>query len=98
MLIAHIIFSDNFDPAKPDDIDYLWDVWYSLQWIHDTSKRFVHDVPNLLFNQCGTGHLRVDSAGVDILHPIFKYWLVMVSTNKKNVISAKQMKSILSKR
>lgn len=97
VLIAHIIFSNNFDPTKPDDIDYLWDVWYSLQWTEDTNKRFIKDVQELLFYQW-TGHLRVNSAcDVDILKPILKYWLVHAST-KKNVVSAKHMNSIVSNR
>ena len=48
ILIAHIMLSQDFDPENPTDIQYLWDVWYSLQLTESTRKRFVKNVKQLM--------------------------------------------------
>ena len=45
-LISHILSS--FNPPSNDDIDYLWSIWYGLQWNEATRTRFVRDVKHLL--------------------------------------------------
>ena len=44
---AYILLSDNFHPGNPTDFNYLWDVWYSLQWTEQTRTRFVEDIKKL---------------------------------------------------
>ena len=48
ILMVHIILSDGFDPANPTDMQYLWNVWYELQWNEATKNRFIKDVKQLL--------------------------------------------------
>ena len=33
ILITHLISSDGFDPKNKVDLSYIWDVWYSFQWL-----------------------------------------------------------------
>jgi hypothetical protein len=40
VLISQIMFSNNFDPEKEEDIQYFWDVWYSYQRCQATKNRF----------------------------------------------------------
>ena len=50
MLIAHIISSPSFNPEEPVDIQYLWSVWYDVQWDLHTTKRFLNNMDQLLSN------------------------------------------------
>ena len=48
VFLAYIMLSDSFNPSNSADIDYLWNVWYSLKWDESTRDRFVTDVKQLL--------------------------------------------------
>ena len=61
VLMIHVMKSNDFYPASnPAYLDYLWDLWYSLQWTDDTKKRFLKDIKQLLDSQ---------SCGVEISNP-----------------------------
>ena len=90
MLIAHIFSSDDFDPASPADIDYLWNVWYSLQWTEDTRKRFLKDIRKLLSTDWSeSSRINIpDSQNIEIMKNIFNCWRRRVS-NYLNPATAK---------
>ena len=56
-LIAHVMLSDTFDPSSPTDLQYLWDLWYGLQWDDITRKRFVKDCKLLIGNQATNSYI-----------------------------------------
>ena len=55
VLMLHVILADGFDPENPIDLQYLWDIWYTLQWSMATKKRFIKDVKQMLTGQCWAG-------------------------------------------
>ena len=80
-VIAHILVSEDFDPGSPADIDYLWNVWYSLQWTEDTRKRFLKDVQQLLSSDL-TEVSRInipDTEGIEIIKDMLGSWREMAS-------------------
>jgi len=81
ILIAHIILSDGFDPLNPTDLQYLWDVWYSLQWNEATKKRFIKDVKQLLAGLWTNSQIIKipDAKGVEQLKQICSFWLETAS-------------------
>lgn len=46
--ILKIISSETFNPDKEEDIAFLWDVWYNLDWPKKTRARFQIVVNELL--------------------------------------------------
>ena len=44
ILILKVISDEDFDTAKDDDIAFLWDLWYNLEWPESTEKRFMKAV------------------------------------------------------
>ena len=74
VLLLHIILSDDFDPAIESDLDYLWNVWYSLQWTEETRMSFVKDVGQLLSHQWPENFEVNISDQQTILKKIFHSW------------------------
>ena len=94
ILMANIILSVSFDPSNPTDLQYLWDVWYQLQWNRATKTRFIKDVKQLLAGQWSPGLVNCipDPKGVEQLKKICTFWLDSVD------LKANQMKNILTNR
>ena len=88
ILLAHIIFSDHFDPSNPIDLQYLWDVWYGLQWNEATKKRFIKDVKQLLAGQWKNSRISFSNAeNVEQFKKICNFWLDTACsvTNEKTI-------------
>ena len=94
ILIIYIMLSDDFDPSNPVDIDYIWDVWYSLQWTEDTRQRFLKHVEQLLSaGWAESGRINIpDSQGVEIFKTALNSW------QKMDLITIENAKSIVEKR
>ena len=75
-VIACILVSEDFDPGTPADVDYLWNVWYSLQWTEDTRKRFLKDVQQLLSaDWTEVSRINIpDTEGIEIIKDILNSW------------------------
>lgn len=96
--MVYIMMSEEFDPANPADIDYLWSVWYSLQWADNTRKRFLKDLNHLLSSQTWEASSKIafpDSASIRILEEIFMHWQNMAS---KRAPDANKIMAVLSNR
>ena len=48
ILILQVISSPTFDVSNAENINYVWDLWYNLQWPTSTCRRFVKDVRSLV--------------------------------------------------
>ena len=99
VLMAHILLSDEFDPDNPAEVDYLWDVWYSLQWTENIRNRFLKDVRQILssFHQWAESGNRIkisDPQGVEIMMYTLKCWRDMASA----ALIQETAKSIIEKR
>ena len=77
ILLAHILLSDDFYASNLIDIQFLWDICYSLRWTEATRSRFVKNFEHLLTFQCNTAAHIVIEAGftVKLFERIFKAWL-----------------------
>ena len=77
-VIANIMLSETFDPANTADLDYLWNLWYSLQWTESTRRRFVKDLKQLLLAQrsWNTDNLTIpETKAQEHMKQIFRCWL-----------------------
>ena len=83
VLLLYIVLSNGFDPENTDNLDYLWTVWYSLQWTEDTRKRFIKDVEQLLSkNWTINGKVNISELeGVVVLKKMLSSWQDMASCN-----------------
>ena len=48
ILILKVIFDEDFDPDNKDDLTFLWDLWYNLDWPDSTERRFTQAINGLL--------------------------------------------------
>ena len=87
ILLVHIMVAEDFHPDSPEDLQYLWDIWYSLQWSEKTRKRFVKDVKLLL---AGPFHPIIKIPNTKYLKKMkmaFKSWLDATCNLKLSTIS-----------
>ena len=93
-LMAHVMLSDSFDPSSPADLQYLWDLWYGLQWDDITRKRFVKDC-KLLMERGLTNPSIIPHGGhfYRELSKILKSWLDTACN-----MNSKQIKAIIAQR
>jgi hypothetical protein len=75
VMIAHIILSDDFHPENSDDLQYLWDVAYSLQWNEHTKKRFIKNIKQLLAGQWSSKIILPASDDIECLKDFAREWL-----------------------
>lgn len=95
-MLVHIILSDDFDPENLNDIKYLWDVWYSLQWNNVTKKRIIKDVQRVLAGQWVNSLISIpDPNGVQQLNDILRFWL---DTATNIILEETHLEAILASR
>ena len=76
VLLSHIMLSDDFDPSKMSDVDYLWDVWYSTRWSETVRQRFITDLKQLIASCWSNNSIIVPgNLAMKSLEMTFKYWL-----------------------
>ena len=81
VLITQIVTNKEFNAANPDDLQYVWDVWYSTQWNDTTAKRLLKDVEQLLAGQWRSNRfIVITDADIGILEKTWSYWRETVST------------------
>ena len=54
VLITHIISDSGFDPKDPNDLLYVFNIWYNAQWDLSTTQRFMNDLDQLISKQWPT--------------------------------------------
>ena len=96
VLILKVISALDFNVHTPEDLNYLWDLWYNFEWPKSTLKRFTIDVKNLiergLPEYCGS----LKCHQVDELQEIFSGWLSSLTSGKLTELP--QMKRLLKER
>ena len=93
ILINHVIRSSEFNPKKPNDIQYLWELWYGFQWNDITKRRFIQDVKKLMAGQTDPSFIPHGNNFNQQLKKILKSWLDTI-----NSMSKQRMKKIKNQR
>jgi hypothetical protein len=82
ILMIHLVFSDGFNPANPTDLQYIWDVWYSLQWNEATKERFIKDVQQVMAGHWAASKIVIlNPKDVGQLKKICRFWLDTLSSS-----------------
>ncbi len=48
IIILKIVSASDFNPDNNEDLGFLWDVWYNMDWPEETRKRFLSVVKELM--------------------------------------------------
>lgn len=79
ILILKIVSAANFSISSPEDVNYLWDVWYNFEWSQKTRERFTADVNSLVGSGLPVEHCSaLNKSQLDELQEIYKGWLLSV--------------------
>ena len=76
------IISQGFNPEKEEDIAFLWDVWYNLEWPETTLKRFQEVLKNLLNGEWPQNVSIPNSSHLESLKNVWNVWFTVTSERK----------------
>lgn len=99
LLILTVISAPDFNVNNPEDVNYLWDLWYNLKWPETTLKRFVVDVRNLLENTTQPQDCMANAVSVQLknsIKVILHSWLSL--SLSKNLKKTSFLQNILKER
>ncbi len=94
MFILKVISAPNFNIDDASDLNYLWDLWYNVQWPRSTLEKFVKDVEKLLEEDPENVPLDYYSQ-LDSLKNIWGSWLLSL---RETLTLPYQMENILKER
>jgi hypothetical protein len=79
ILFAKIITDTKFNPDSNEDLQYLWNIWYNMEWSSVTKERFLKDITELNMG-CFSDNLKVPVENdLSVLKNIWKFWVSSVS-------------------
>ena len=91
ILILKVISDEDFDTAKDDDIAFLWDLWYNLEWPESTEKRFMKAVRELLDGKLPENVVIPNRSHLELLMKVWCGWVSLFSkTHCKRFIESIQ--------
>ena len=91
ILILKVISDEDFDTAKDDDIAFLWDLWYNLEWPESTEKRFMKAVRELLDGKLPENVVIPNRSHLELLVKVWCGWISLFSkTHCKRFIESIQ--------
>ena len=73
MLILKII-SQNFNPMKKEDLDYVWAVWYNVHWNSKVCSRLKKDLKDLINCQLPENIELIPTKCLQTLVNVWKQW------------------------
>lgn len=79
ILFLKVISSSSFDPSCVDDLQYLWSVWYNIEWTSKTLSRFLKDVSELAKSELPSMIQVNDTEDVNQLKVIWSTWIEIAS-------------------
>ena len=84
VIILKIISAHDFNPDNTEDFDFLWDVWYNLDWPEKTRKRFVSVVKELIDEIFPENASIPNKDHLDNFKILWKNWLSVSSKNEND--------------
>lgn len=79
VLFAKIITNSHFDVSNSEDIEYLWDIWYNMEWPAKTLQRFLQDLKDLAEDNISPNLKIPSTVDKDHLKTIWGFWISSAS-------------------
>lgn len=85
VFLARVICCEAFDPSNQNDIEYLWDICYNMEWPEKTLKRFLQDLQT--FDEKSlTSSITIPSSDDKItLKKVWDFWKLSSETNPSSI-------------
>ena len=77
--ISKIISAPDFNPEDDDDLAFLWDFWYNLEWPEVTRKRFEGVLKDLLNDSFPENVSVPKTSQSEMLKKVWSAWLSVSS-------------------
>lgn len=79
ILFIKIISSDGFNPKNSEDLEYVWSVWFNMEWSTKIVQRFLKDVYELSDAGLPSFVEVPESDDIDLLKSIWRMWISVTS-------------------
>ena len=90
ILILKIITSHDFD-TKKEDVTFLWDVWYNVDWSEQTQRRFKLVLKELLDSNLPENVTIVKETHLEKLRTVWLSWWLSACLNDLKTQSEKEL-------
>ena len=75
VLILKVVSDQHFN-VDDRNMDYLWDLWYNVEWPQNTLERFEKDVKSLIEEELpDEQHFHLNKSQLDSLKDVWSSWL-----------------------
>ena len=96
ILLLKIISEPDFNPNCEQDIDFLWNVWYNVEWPETTRARFQLILNHLLYEEEKLADVCFD--GSSQLQSLKSIWSTWSSMSSYMIPNSKFLKKIQEER
>ena len=91
ILILKIITSQEFATKNKEDVAFLWDVWFNVDWPEQTQKRFKLVLKELMDNNLPENVTIAKDSQLEKLKAVWLSWWLAVCLNDLKIQSEKEM-------
>ena len=92
-LLLKVCSAPEFDPNDPNDLNYLWNIWYNAEWPESTRQRFIKDAKEIVTDNIPSSICISNEKGRNSLKDICNRWSSSATT-----VSKKQLESVRKER
>lgn len=79
VFILQVINSESFDEENLEDLHYLWDVLYNMEWSEATLQRFLKDIASLCEGNLPLNVKIPEQSQANLLKKTWSNWVSTVS-------------------
>jgi hypothetical protein len=82
IIILKIVSAHDFNPDNDEDIGFLWDVWYNIDWPDETRQRFLSVVKELMNEKLPDNVSISNNSHLEKFKSLWTTWYFVSSKNK----------------
>ncbi len=93
IVLLKIMSASDFNPNDEEDISFLWEFWYNLEWPDETRKRVQKVLKELLDDSLPENIIISKSNQLQCLREVWKDWYsTIVTVNNETELLLKKIK------
>ena len=82
-LLLKVCSAPEFDPNDPNDLNYLWNIWYNAEWPESTRQRFIKVAKEIVTDNISSSICISNEKGRNSLKDICNRWSSSATTVTK---------------
>ena len=96
-LLLKVCSAPEFDPNDPNDLNYLWNIWYNAEWPESTRQRFIKDAKEIVTDNISSSICISNEKGRNSLKEICNRWSSSATTCFQETVGECQERKVCLK-